>query len=134
MRIDHITNCLKSKVFGNYSDFKESESLRDSLSQNKGAKRYKHYEELSDDVLCARSIIKAHQEVEKSGKMRMFKAIPAISTAIITTSIAITQPGKLAAKAGAGLGFLALSSSVDLMSDLIGNIKAKSKNYSVAHD
>ncbi len=70
--------------------------------------RYKHYEEMNDDVLKLRSIINAHREVEKSGKMRFFKAIPAITTGLIGLSIGLTQPGKLSSKLASGLGFLAL--------------------------
>ena len=75
--------------------------------------RYKHYEELSDDVLMARSIVKAHQDSQKSGKMRLYKAIPSITTGIIATSLALTRPGKLSVKTAEGLGFLALSAGVD---------------------
>ncbi len=81
--------------------------------------RYKHYEELSDDVLMARSIIKAHRDADKSGKMHMYKAIPSIVTGIIATSLAVTRPGKLSGKIAEGLGFLALSAGFDAVGKLI---------------
>ncbi|MBR2068566.1 MAG: hypothetical protein IJ877_02270 [Candidatus Gastranaerophilales bacterium] len=90
----------------------------ESSSSEKKKVRYKHYEELSDDVLSARSIIKAHQDVQNSGKMRLFKAIPAIATGIFATSLALTRPGKLSEKAATGLGFLATVAGVDTIADL----------------
>ena len=75
--------------------------------------RYKHYEELSDDMLMARSIVKAHQDSKDSMKMRLYKSLPSIATGIIATSLAITRPGKLSGKTAEGLGFLALSAGVD---------------------
>ena len=94
--------------------------------------RYKHFEKLNDDILCARSIIKAHQDVQNSGKMRLYKAIPSITTGIIATSLALTQPGKLSAKAAAGLGFLALSAGVDKIGSMVAkNDKNEEKKHSL---
>lgn len=76
-------------------------------------KRYKHYEEVSDEVLGLRSLLKAKNEVENSSKMRLYKAMPKITTGILATGMALTQPGQLAAKAAAGLGFLALNEAYD---------------------
>lgn len=90
-------------------------------SQNTTRKvRYKHYEQISDEVLCAKSILKAHNDVQDSKKMRLFKALPTITTALAGASIAITQPGKLAAKVGAGLGFLAVTNFVSAGFDILG--------------
>lgn len=90
-------------------------------SQNSTRKvRYKHYEQISDEVLCAKSILKAHNDVQSSKKMRLFKALPTITTAVAGVSIALTQPGKLAAKVGAGLGFLAVSNLISLGFDKLG--------------
>ncbi len=87
-------------------------------STNKRKVRYKHYEELSDDVLKARSIIKAHQDVQNGGKMRLYKALPAIATGIVTTSLAITRPGKLSDKLVTGLGFLATLAGFRAINDI----------------
>lgn len=78
------------------------------INSSKGKKRYKHYEEVSDDVLRMRSILTAHQEVSRSGKMQFFKAIPTITAGAIGLSLGLTRPGKLSAKIATGLGFLAL--------------------------
>ncbi|MBQ4646943.1 MAG: hypothetical protein IJB79_06310 [Candidatus Gastranaerophilales bacterium] len=110
MKISETTiNCCKPN---RYLSFTAENSDKPSKKV-----RYKHYEQMSDDVLSLKSVLKAHKEVQQSGKMRLFKALPEITTALIGTTIALTQPGKLAAKAGAGLGFLAftkiLSAGVD---------------------
>ena len=80
--------------------------------------RYKHYEEMSDDVISLRSILKAHRDAQRSGKMHLYEAIPAITTGIIATSLAITRPGKLSAKAASGLGFLATMAGFNSLSTL----------------
>ena len=107
MEITNISKCHKPYHSGT---FKGSENV-------KGKVRYKHFEQLSDDVLSVRSILKAHKEVENSNKMRAFKAIPTLTTALIGTSIAIAQPGKLSKKMSAGLGFLMLSKGIDLFAE-----------------
>lgn len=71
--------------------------------------RVKCAREINDDTLMLSSIAAAHKDVQKSGKMRLFKAIPQITTVLLGTTIGLAQPGKLAAKVGAGLGFLALT-------------------------
>lgn len=83
-----------------------------------GLKRYKHYEELSDEMLIAKSIHKAHRDVQNSGKMRLYRAIPKIGAFLVATSLAITQPGKLSAKAATGLGFLAFMAGFDALLNL----------------
>ena len=123
MKISETTiNCCKPN---RYISFKGE----DSTSSTRKV-RYKHYEQMSDDVLSLRSVLKAHNDVQKSNKMRLFKAMPEITTALIGTTISLTQPGKLAAKAAAGLGFLALSKAVNVVGDKIieNNKKQDSKN------
>ena len=118
MQINNIAltanKCIKPKRLASFTGNENSASEKKKV-------RYKHYEELSDDVLSARSIIKAHQDVQNSGKMRLYKAIPAIATGIIATSIAITRPGKLSAKAATGLGFLATAYGADALLDAAFN-------------
>ena len=75
--------------------------------------RYKHFEQMSDDVLEARSIVKAYHEVKNNPKGQLLNAMPEITTSLVLTSLALTQPGKLSAKAAAGLGFLALYKSIN---------------------
>ncbi len=87
----------------------------------KGKVRYKHFEQMNDDVLKVRSIVSAHREIEKSGKMQVFKAIPAITTGLIGLSISLTQPGRLSSKLTSGLGFLALVKMSSLAFDKIDN-------------
>ena len=119
MQINEITKCCKPKAM---SSFK-----RCNASPDEGRVRYKHLETAPDEVLISRSIMKAHKEVANSGKMRLYKSLPAITTGIIATSLAITQPGKLSVKAAQGLGFLALSKGVDIASDIISK-KSDSNN------
>lgn len=109
--------------------------LNGQNSQNPTRKvRYKHYEQISDDILCAKSILKAHNEVQSSKKMRLFKALPTITTTIAGISIALTQPGKLATKVTAGLGFLAVTNVIalgfDKLSEKINNKSNKNKDNS----
>ena len=96
-------NCCKPNRFTTFKGTEHSDSPR-------GKVRYKHFEQMSDDMLQLRSVLKAHKDVQESNKMRLFKAMPELTTILLGTTIALTQPGKLAAKAGAGLGFLALTS------------------------
>lgn len=112
MEILNISKCRKPHHSGT---FKGSSNLE-------GKVRYKHFEQLSDDVLSVRSILKAHNEVEKSGKMRAYKAIPVLTTALIGTSLAIAQPGKLSKKMSAGLGFLMLSKGISLAGEAINKM------------
>lgn len=117
MQVNNIAlNTQKCKKPNNLASFKGLES---SSGQRKV--RYKHYEEMSDDVLMARSIVKAHQDAKKSSKMRFYKAIPSITTGIIATSLALTRPGKLSGKITEGLGFLALSAGFDAIIQLISH-------------
>ncbi len=80
----------------------------DNVNENKKRMRRKHYEEMSDDVLMARSVIKAHYSTKHSLKGQLLNAMPKITTSLVLTGLTLTQPGKLSAKAAAGLGFLAL--------------------------
>jgi len=76
-------------------------------------------------VLSARSIIKAHQDAQKSSKMCLYKAIPYIATGIVTTSLALTRPGKLSEKAATGLGFLAVMAGIKSADNLFKKDKTK---------
>lgn len=89
---------------------------------NTGEKmRYKHHQKLSDDVLIARSIIKAHDKAQNSPKTKLLQAIPSIGAAIIATSIGLAQPEKLSNKLTAGLGFLALFEGSKKLDDIFTN-------------
>jgi hypothetical protein len=83
---------------------------------------------MSDDVLQLRSVLKANKDVQESNKMRLFKAMPELTTILLGTTIALTQPGKLAAKAGAGLGFLVLTSALCAGSNAISDKFEKTQN------
>ena len=107
-------NCCKPNRFTTFKGTEHSDSPR-------GKVRYKHFEQMNDDVLRLRSVLKAHKDVQESNKMRLFKAMPEITTILLGTTIALTQPGKLAAKAGAGLGFLALTSALCAGSNAIAD-------------
>lgn len=111
MQINSLTKCTKPRFFKTFTG-----------NENSSKPRYKHYEEMSDEILSMRSILKAHHEVEQSGKMKLFKAMPSVITALIGTSIAMTQPGKFSAKAATGLGFLALTKGVDVIANTVNNI------------
>lgn len=100
----------------------------DSISLSKRKTRYKHFEQLDDSAIMTRSIVKAHNDVKNSSKMRAYKAIPSIATGIIATSLALTQPGKLSAKAAVGLGFLALSAGIDGITEAINSHKNKTQD------
>lgn len=115
-------NCCKPNRLISFKNSEPNESSTRKV-------RYKHYEQMSDDVLSLRSVLKAHKDVQESGKMRLFKAMPAITTGLLGLTIGLTQPGKLAAKAGAGLGFLALTNAICAGSDIIANsIDKQAKN------
>lgn len=121
MLINETTiNCCKPKRF---ISFKGTESS----NKNERRVRGKRYQQMSDDVLKFRSILKAHSDVQNSGKMRMFKALPQITTILLGTSIALTQPGKLAAKAAAGLGFLALTDIIPAVINKAVDFSSKDK-------
>lgn len=123
MQINETTlNCCKPKRFTTFKG-KESSKTGERRVQSK------HYREMSDDVLRFKSILKAHNDVQNGAKMRMFKALPYITTALIGTSIALTQPGKFATKAATGLGFLALTDIVPTVVEKIANkTNEKSEN------
>lgn len=122
MQISNIDCCKPRRKYLNFTSSEPSGNNRP---------RFKHYEELTDEALRLRSVIKAHDEVRNGGKVQVLKALPAITAGLIGTSIAITQPGKLSAKAGAGLGFLALlkaaSSVTNFTFNTIDKKEAKAK-------
>lgn len=91
---------------------------------------YKKYYELNDTELAARSINKAMRTAQKSGKMQLLKALPFIATSVAATSLAISQPGKLSSKVNTGLGFLALASGIDLLTEKFNNISKNKKTSS----
>ena len=105
MQINNLNCCRPKRHINNFTGNYNSE--------DKQRMRRKHYEEMSDDVLKARSVVKAHYEVKHSPKGQLLNAMPKITTSLILTSLALTQPGKLSAKAAAGLGFLALFKGLD---------------------
>ncbi len=113
MLVNNI-NCSKPRRNGNFQGNKTPKNAA-------GKVRYKHYEEISDEVLAVRSIVQAHKQAENSKKMQLYKATPGISAAIIGAGIALTQPGKLATKVAAGLGFLALYKATDVILDMFKN-------------
>ena len=117
----NTTNCCKPRRFGTFTGNENSEKTGRRV-------RYKHYEQMSDEALKLRSVLKAHKDVQESNKMRLFKAMPEITTALIGTSIALAQPGKLAAKAGAGLGFLVLTDVICKGAELITKHSLKDKD------
>ena len=122
MLINETTlNCCKPKRFSTFTGSENSKFKERKVTA-------KHYHQMSDDVLSLHSVVKAHKEVENSAKMRLYKAMPEITTALVATSLALTQPGKLSAKAGAGLGFLVLSSAMSVVGDTVSKIASKNKN------
>lgn len=121
MLINNNINCSKPR---HCSSFKGSGTPENAA----GKMRYKHYEEISDEVLSARCIIQAHKQAENSKKMQLCKAMPVISAAIIGTGLSLAQPGKLATKAAAGLGFLALYKATNKISDLFNKKDDKKKS------
>ena len=60
---NNLTNCRKPRQFAFRGNPNPSESGR--------VLRYKHFEQIDDDTLKLKSIIKAHQDVNESGKMKM---------------------------------------------------------------
>ena len=84
--------------------------------------RYKHYEQMDDKTLKAYSIARAYKKTQNSSKMHLLRAIPLIATTLIGTSLALSQPGKLSAKAAIGLGFLTLAKSTNEISDVVDEV------------
>jgi len=111
MKINETTlNCCKPKRFTNFTGAEHSNTQERKIHA-------KHFYQMNDEALQLRSVLKAHKDVQESGKMRLFKAMPVITTGLLGLTIGLAQPGKLAAKAGAGLGFLALSEVVNNVSN-----------------
>jgi len=108
MQINNILNCQKPKSF---TGLKET-----------GKVRYKHYEEMPDEMLSAYSMLKAKRDVSRSGKSKLLKAMPAITSTIIATSLALTQPGKLSTRMKSGVGFLVLLSGVNFLGDKLSKL------------
>ena len=121
MQITNNYNCRKPS---NRMVFKGNE---ESGLQRKKV-RYKHFEQMEDSVLKAHSVARAYQSTQESGKMRLFKAIPGITATIIGTSLALSQPGKLSAKAARGLGFLVLLKGADKISQSVYDSFNKKSN------
>lgn len=105
MQINSLDCCRPKRRINNFTGNYDSDKKR---------MPHKHYEQMSDDMLGIRSVIKAHNEVKHSPKGQLLKNMPKITTAFVLTSLALTQPGKLSAKAAAGLGFLTLFKSMDI--------------------
>ncbi len=132
MQIKNIIDCNKPKRRLN---FLGDDQINQKRSRNDGTKiRYKHYEQMNDDTLGVMSLNKAYKQVQNSGKMRLFKAMPQITTALLGSTIAIAQPGKITAKAGAGLGFLTLMSMIFEGEKFISKQVQKSKEKSLKQD
>lgn len=117
MKINNLNlNCQKPRHFG---------SSVTTESSTKKKLRYKSFEQMDDKTLMLRSIIKAHKDVNKSNKMKLYKAMPAIATGIIGTTLAITQTGNLSSKLASGLGFLVAAKLVEKTSDSVDKIVDK---------
>lgn len=113
MKINETTlNCCKPKRFNTFTGADSSDTQERKI-------RAKHFYQMNDETLQLRSLLKAHKDVERSGKMRAFKALPAVTTGLLGLTIGLAQPGKLANKAAAGLGFLALSGVISNISSKI---------------
>ena len=111
MQINNILNCHKPKSFT---------GLRET-----GKVRYKHYEEMPEQSLRLYSMAKAYKDVKDSKKSKLLKAMPVITSTLIATSYALTQPGKLSAKVNSGVGFLALVNGFNFLSDKISDFAYK---------
>lgn len=112
MQITNNLNCCKPRRQNSFKGHEES-------SPHNRKVRYKHFEQMDDNVLGAHSVARAYKSVEKSGKMRLYKAIPMIAATVIGTGLALSQPGKLSAKAAKGLGFLVLAKGVGEICDSV---------------
>jgi len=106
MKINNIDCCKPKRRLSFQSE---------SRSNASGSKKitYKHYWEMSQEDLYKRSVVRAGKKAEKSGKMRIFRALPLIGTSIIGASLALTQPGKTTSKIAAGLGFLVFEKGLE---------------------
>ena len=113
MQINNLTKCCKPRHFGS--------TASDSVSNGKRV-RYKHYEEMDNDILRMCCLRKACSIVQSGGKLKLRDSLPAITATIIGTSLALAQPGKLASKAAKGLGFLALVGTIDFASEKLGSL------------
>ncbi len=119
MKVNLIDCCKPKRKF--------SPAFSGNSEEKKPRILVKHYETMPDDVLERLSLIKAQAQVEKSAKMRVLKAIPLVGATILTTSIALSQPGKLSAKAANGLGFLALTGIATKLANFV-NKKNEAKD------
>ena len=82
---------------------------------------------MSHEDLCAYSIKKAHSEVMNSRKNKVREALPQITAALIGTSFAIAQPGKLSDKAKTGLGYFVLYNVIGKMLNASREVVDKAK-------
>jgi hypothetical protein len=120
MKINNISKCCKPRKASNFT----GNELTDNSNK---PMRFKHYEQMSHEDLCAYSIKKAHSEVMNSRKNKVREALPQITAALIGTSFAIAQPGKLSDKAKTGLGYFVLYNVVSKMLDASREVVSKSK-------
>ncbi|MBR1616827.1 hypothetical protein IJ670_01615 [bacterium] len=109
---DNNLECCKRRRLTNFGS---------NLTPDNGKERvrYKHIEQACDEVLITNSVMKAHDKINNSGKMRLYKALPGITTGIVAAGITLTQPGKLSNKIAHGLGFLALAEGTKIASDML---------------
>ena len=111
MQINNITNCHKPK---NFTGLKDTARVR-----------YKHYQEMPEEVLQAHSMLKAYKDVKESNKFRLLQAVPAITSTLIATSLALTQPGKLSTKVTKGVGFLVALNGISFVANKMSKITDK---------
>ena len=117
MNVKNITlNCRKPRHFG-------SSSATESSYGEK--KKYKHFSQMDNDTLMLKSVLKAHDDVSKSNKMKLFKAMPKIAAGIVGTTLAITQTGKLTDKIASGVGFLVAAKVVETVAHGVDNMVDK---------
>jgi len=100
MKINNLDCCKPKRRNQAFS----GESLTSGKPENKKI-YYKHFYEVPKEDVYNRSVMRAAKKAQNSGKMRIFRALPLISAALVGTSFAITQPGKLTEKLIEGLGF-----------------------------
>ncbi len=113
MQVNSLMNCRKPRNFGG--------NAIDNKPVGKKL-RYKHYEEMDNEILSRLCLARACNTVQSSGKMKLYNSLSVITPLVIGASLAIAQPGKLAAKAARGLGFLALLSGFDFLSDKVASV------------
>ncbi len=121
MKIFNTIDCCKPRRRMNFK------GQGNSVQRNSKV-RYKHFEQMDDATLTAHSVAKAYRDVKKSGKMQILKAVPVIVATVIGTSLVLSQPDKLSAKAARGLGFLALIKTMNKAIDITDAVIDKRVN------